>query len=89
MYYKPSMKTSVVLQRKRGQSPKRAGEYDPIMSLRMPIELRSKVKDWAMGQEEKLSISKAICRLVERGLAGESGTAKPRRPAKAPSRGKK
>jgi hypothetical protein len=83
LYYKLlAMKSSIVLQKKSGRSPKR-GEYDPIMSLRMPVELRTKVKDWAKDQEGRLSISKAICHLVERGLAAESAeAAKPRRPTK-------
>ncbi len=36
------------------------------MSLRMPPELRSQVEDWAEAQ--KLTLSKAICRLLEQAL---------------------
>ena len=80
LYYKGSMKSSVVLQTNRRRPPKRVREYDPIMSLRMPIALKSKVKDWAKGQDDKLSISKAICRLVEQALAAAPV---PKRKAKA------
>jgi hypothetical protein len=51
----------------------------PIMSLRMPLALKAKVKDWAKGQDEKLSISRAICRLVEQALAAAESPAKPPR----------
>ena len=61
-------KTIGVIQKKRGRGRPATG-HDPLMSMRMPTALKSKVKDWAKGQDEKLSISKAICRLVERGLA--------------------
>jgi hypothetical protein len=73
------MKSSVVLQKKRKKTPGQAGVYDPIMSLRMPLALKAKVKDWAKGQDEKLSISRAICRLVERALAAAESPAKPPR----------
>ena len=41
------------------------------MSLRMPLVLRSEVERWAQRQEDKPTISKAICRLIERGLKRE------------------
>jgi hypothetical protein len=75
------MKSSIVLQRKRGRPTGRA-EYDPIMSLRMPLALKSKVKDWAKGQDEKLSISKAICRLVEQALEANRAAPPKRRKEK-------
>lgn len=78
LYYNEPMTSRIVLQRKK-QSPARRAEYDPITSLRMPPALKSKVKDWAKEQDEKLSISKAICRLVERGLAAEVSTPKGKR----------
>jgi hypothetical protein len=37
------------------------------------------IADWAKGQDEKLSISPAICRLVERALAAAEPPAKPPR----------
>jgi hypothetical protein len=56
--------------------PKKSGRpatgRDPVMSLRMPPEVRAKVESWKNAQNEKLSLSKAIIRLVMRGLAGES-----------------
>jgi hypothetical protein len=68
------MKSTTVIQKsvKRGRPATREGEYDPIMSLRMPLRLRDKVEKWADGQEKKLSVSKAICHLVELGLAAAS-----------------
>ena len=56
--------------------PKKKGRpatgRDPTMSLRMPPAVRAKVESWAKAQNEKLTLSKAIIRLVCRGLAGES-----------------
>jgi hypothetical protein len=68
LYYKHPMTSIPVLQKKRGRPPDRDGDYDPIMSLRMPGRLRSMVEKWAAAQDDKLSTSKAICRLIERGL---------------------
>jgi hypothetical protein len=76
LYY--SMKSTVVLQTNRRRPPKRVREYDPITSLRMPVALKSKVKDWAKGRDDKLSISKAICRLVEQALAAAPAPRKPK-----------
>jgi hypothetical protein len=59
------MRSRLVLQKTKRR---RAGDYDPVMSLRMPLELRAKVEKWAAEQDDKPSVSKAICRLVERGL---------------------
>ena len=69
-----------VIQKKRGRGRPATG-HDPLMSMRMPVALKSRVKDWAKNQDEKLSISKAICHLVERGLDADSAV-KPRRVAK-------
>jgi hypothetical protein len=38
------------------------------MSLRMPVQLRSKVERWAKSQDDKPTLSKAICHLLERAL---------------------
>ena len=57
--------------------PKKKGRpatgRDPTMSMRMPLQLRSRVERWAKSQDDKstLSLSKAICRLVEAGLAAK------------------
>jgi hypothetical protein len=40
---------------------------DPTMSLRMPPELRSRVEAWA--EIQGLTVSKAICRLLDHALA--------------------
>jgi hypothetical protein len=65
-----------VIQRKRGRPPGRRIDYDPIMSLRMPVALRAEVEAWAAGQDDKLSVSKAICHLVEMALKSERNRAK-------------
>ena len=64
-----AMKSIIVLQKKKRQSAGRATEYDPITSLRMPKALKTEIEEWAKTQEEKLSFSKATCRLVEQALA--------------------
>jgi hypothetical protein len=46
------------------------------MSLRMPVALRAEVEAWAAGQDDKLSVSKAICHLVEMALKSERNRAK-------------
>jgi hypothetical protein len=37
----------------------------------MPPEIRTAVESWAQAREEKLTLSKAIVHLIERGLASE------------------
>jgi hypothetical protein len=44
----------------------------------MPPEERQAVEAWVAKQENKLSLSKAIRHLVERGLASEAKTGKTR-----------
>jgi hypothetical protein len=68
-----------VIPKKRG--PPGKGK-DPLIALRMPPEERRAVEAWAAKQEGKLSLSKAIRRLVERGLASEPEAVKPRRTTK-------
>jgi hypothetical protein len=52
-------------------TPKRPGRSatgnDSVISLSMPPEVRCKIENWAC--TEKLTLSKAIIRLIERGLA--------------------
>jgi hypothetical protein len=55
---------------------------DPTMALRMPIEERRAVEAWAAQQPDKLTLSKAIRRLIELGLTAKPAPAKPRRPTK-------
>ncbi len=45
----------------------------------MPVEERQAVEGWAAKQPDKLSLSKAIRRLIERALATEAEPAKLRR----------
>lgn len=63
--------------------PKKRGRpatgRDPLIALRMPVEERQAVEGWAAKQPDKLSLSKAIRRLIERALATEAEPAKLRR----------
>jgi hypothetical protein len=54
--------------KKRGRGRPATGR-DPVVSLRMPPALRSEVESWAKTQTDKLTLAKAICRLIEAGLA--------------------
>ena len=51
----------------------------PETTYAQPLQLRSEVERWAKSQDDKPTLSKAICRLVEHGLAAKPSTAKPRR----------
>jgi hypothetical protein len=42
----------------------------PVAAVRLPPELKSKVGAWANRQKDKLSLSEAIRRLLEKALAG-------------------
>lgn len=44
---------------------------DPVTAIRMSYELRANVDAWAATQEDKLSRSEAIRRLVELGLGAK------------------
>ena len=57
-----------VIQKKRGRGRPATGTA-PLIALRMPPEERQAVEAWAAKQPNKLSLSMAIRRLVERGLA--------------------
>jgi hypothetical protein len=52
--------------KKRGRP---ATGRDPLIALRMPPEERQAVEAWAAKQADKLTLSKAIRALIERGLA--------------------
>jgi hypothetical protein len=52
-------------QKKRGRPY--AGGRDPIFSLRMPREVRKQAE--AMAEEEGITLSKAVLRVLEEGLA--------------------
>jgi hypothetical protein len=53
------------------------------MALRLPPGLKSKIGAWATRQDDKPSLSEAIRRLVELGLAGEVAPRQRSRGAKA------
>jgi hypothetical protein len=57
---------------KRFRIPKAAEGDTPLMSLRLPLELRQAVDNWATAQEDKPGRSEAIRRLLERALKGEA-----------------
>jgi len=54
-----------VIPKKRGRL---ATGKDPLIALRMPPQERRAIEEWATKQSEKLSLSKAIRVLVQRGL---------------------
>jgi hypothetical protein len=66
-----------VIRKKRGRP---ATGTDPLIALRMPPEERQAVEAWAAKQPDKLTLSKAIRRLIQYGL--DSPAAKPRRKQK-------
>jgi hypothetical protein len=67
-----------VIRKKRGRP---ATGTDPLIALRMPPEERQAVEAWAAKQPDKLTLSKAIRRLIQLGL--DSPAAKPGRKRKA------
>jgi hypothetical protein len=54
-----------VIPRKPGR---KATGKDPVMSLRMPPDLRSDIEAWAKTQNNKLTLSKAVISLVRQAL---------------------
>src|SRR5260370_25242062 len=65
------MKSTLVVQKKRGRPKTRKGEYDPVTAIRLSRDFRARMDAWAARQDDKPERSEAIRRLVERGLAGE------------------
>jgi hypothetical protein len=65
------------IKKKRGRGRPATG-FDPMVGVRMPIEVREEIEAWGAEQSPALKLSEAIRRLVDIGLAA----AKPRRPAK-------
>jgi len=57
-------------------TPKRPGRpatgRDPVLTVRLPPELRSDIESWAKQQKDKPSRSEAIRRLLEFALAAKS-----------------
>jgi Arc/MetJ-type ribon-helix-helix transcriptional regulator len=80
MYYEYMAKSKNVLRKKRGRP---ATGQDPVMAVRLPPELKSKVGAWANRREDKPSLSEAIRRLLEKALAG---TTAPRQRSKGSRR---
>jgi len=69
-----------VLRKQRGRP---ATGQDPVMAIRLPPKLKSKVGAWANRQDDKPSLSEAIRRLLEKALAG---TISPSRSSKGAAR---
>jgi hypothetical protein len=69
-------KSTEVIPKKRG--PPGKGK-DPLIALRMPPDERQAIEDWAAKQPDNPSLSLALRRLAQRGLASDSADAKPRR----------
>jgi hypothetical protein len=63
------MQKSIPVKLKKRGRP-RTG-VDPIVGVRMPPEERQAVEAWAADQPDKLSLSKAIRRLVVQALAAK------------------
>jgi len=55
-----------VLRKKRGRP---ATGQDPVMAIRLPPALKSKVKAWAARQDDRPSLSEATRRLLEKAIA--------------------
>ena len=66
-----------VIPKKRG--PPGKGK-DPLIALRMPPEERQAIEDWAAEQPDNPSLSLALRRLAQRGLASDA--AEPARASK-------
>jgi hypothetical protein len=64
-----------VIRKKRGRGRPATGT-DPLIALRMPSEERQAVEAWAAKQAEKLTLSKAIRRLLQFALAADARRAK-------------
>jgi hypothetical protein len=61
---------------RKGKKPGRPPTgTDPLVGLRMPTELRKAIEAWAGRQKDKPTLSAAIRRLVEKGLADGIRTA--------------
>jgi Arc/MetJ-type ribon-helix-helix transcriptional regulator len=59
-------KSITVIRKKRGRPP--TGQ-DPVLAVRLPPELKSRIDRWARDQRDKPSRSEAIRQLIEQGLA--------------------
>jgi hypothetical protein len=72
------MKSSIPVKlKKRSRArPPREGGVDPVVGVRMPPEERRDVEAWAAEQPDNPSLSKAIRRIVQLGLATAAKRAK-------------
>ena len=61
------MKKSISVNRKIGR-PKKKGGVHPVSAVRLPPEVGDAVDAWAAKQDDDLTRSEAIRRLVELGL---------------------
>jgi len=80
MYYTIMTKTAsknVIHKKRPGRKPT---GHDPMIALRMPPEERAAIEAWAAQQPDKLTLSKALRRLVGMGLAA-AAVKKPASPA--------
>jgi hypothetical protein len=59
-------KSIPVLQKKRGRP---ATGQDPVLALRIPSALKSRIDSWAKQQHDKPTRSEAIRRLIDLALA--------------------
>jgi hypothetical protein len=73
------MVKSIPVKRKKRGRP--ATGVDPLVGVRMPPEERKAVEAWIAEQTDELSLSKAIRRLIQVGLASEAAG----KPAPAPA----
>lgn len=74
MLYSDMQKLISVKQQRRGRPPT---GIKPLIALRASAELQRAIEEWAAGQTDSPSLSEAIRRLVELGLAS-ARPAKPR-----------
>jgi len=78
MHYGYMAKTSNLLRKKRGHT---ATRRNPVILIRLPPKLKSKVAAWAKWQSDKPSLAVAIDRLLEKALAGAIASRQPRKGA--------
>ena len=64
-----------VEQKKRGRGRPATG-HDPAIGVRMPLDERQAVEEWAAKQPDKPTFSKAVRHLVKLGLAAAPKRAK-------------
>jgi hypothetical protein len=73
---------------KRGRGRPPTGGRDPLRGIRMPPELWSKVESWAGEQDDLPTMSEAVRRLVEHGLAWSKGLETSSQPTRTGAKGK-